>query len=99
MASLGPQSPMNVEISDRWQRTLEAYCKNHNLRPEWNIVSDRRGGRTAWSATVVILGLPPKPEAFCARFWYDGNYLTNAKEDAAEVALGCLSSLPSNQKT
>ena len=39
------------------------------------------GGRTAWSATVTIQG-----QNIAARMWYDGQYLNNAKEDAAEVA-------------
>ena len=39
------------------------------------------GGRTAWSATVTIQG-----ENLAARYWYDGQFLNNAKEDAAEVA-------------
>lgn len=39
------------------------------------------GGRTAWSATVTIQG-----QNLAARYWYDGQYLNNAKEDAAEVA-------------
>jgi len=39
------------------------------------------GGRTAWSATVTING-----KNIAARMWYDGQYLNNAKEDAAEVA-------------
>lgn len=39
------------------------------------------GGRTAWSATVTING-----QNVAARYWYDGQYLNNAKEDAAEVA-------------
>lgn len=42
------------------------------------------GGRTAWSSTVCIEGqLHHVP----ARYWYDGQYINNAKEDAAEVAL------------
>jgi hypothetical protein len=40
------------------------------------------GGRTAWSASVTIQG-----HKFAARYWYDGDYIDNAKEDAAEVAL------------
>lgn len=40
------------------------------------------GGRTAWSATVDVEG-----RNFAARYWYDGQYLNNAKEDAAEVAI------------
>ena len=42
------------------------------------------GGRTAWSATVNVASLQQR---FSARFWYDGQYVNNAKEDAAEVAL------------
>ncbi|KAI4169442.1 MAG: hypothetical protein LQ348_007270, partial [Seirophora lacunosa] len=51
--------------------------------PVFSIVSDRRGGRTAWSSTVTISG----HHVIQARFWYDGQYVTTAKEDAAEVAL------------
>lgn len=40
------------------------------------------GGRTAWSSTVEVQGI-----TIPARFWYDGQYIHNAKEDAAEVAL------------
>jgi hypothetical protein len=40
------------------------------------------GGRTAWSATVTISG-----QNVAARYWYDGQFINNAKEDAAEVAL------------
>lgn len=40
------------------------------------------GGRTAWSSTVTVEG-----QSIAARYWYDGQYLNNAKEDAAEVAL------------
>ena len=40
------------------------------------------GGRTAWSSTVTIEGT-----TVSARYWYDGQWVDNAKEDAAEVAL------------
>lgn len=40
------------------------------------------GGRTAWSCDVQVLD-----KSYRSRFWYDGAYLNNAKEDAAEVAL------------
>lgn len=40
------------------------------------------GGRTAWTSTVTIQG-----HNIPARNWYDGQFLNNAKEDAAEVAL------------
>lgn len=39
------------------------------------------GGRTAWSSRVTIDGI-----MHSARYWYDGNYINNAKEDVAEVA-------------
>ncbi|KAJ5329099.1 hypothetical protein N7452_009489 [Penicillium brevicompactum] len=51
-----------------------------NARPSWQ--DQLRGGRTAWSSTVVI-----QERTIYARYWYDGQYLNNAKEDAAEVAL------------
>ncbi|KAJ5935599.1 hypothetical protein N7466_005146 [Penicillium verhagenii] len=40
------------------------------------------GGRTAWSSTVTVSG-----KNVAARYWYDGQYINNAKEDAAEYAL------------
>ena len=40
------------------------------------------GGRTAWSSSVKLQG-----RTFAARYWYDGQYVNNAREDAAEVAL------------
>ncbi|EYE91436.1 uncharacterized protein EURHEDRAFT_381109 [Aspergillus ruber CBS 135680] len=43
------------------------------------------GGRTAWSSTVKIQG-----QTFAARYWYDGPYLNNAREDAAEVVIKML---------
>ncbi|KAJ5681637.1 uncharacterized protein N7477_001577 [Penicillium maclennaniae] len=52
------------------------------------------GGRTAWSSTVIVQG-----QSFSARYWYDGQYINNAKEDAAEVALGALSHRPSSSAT
>ncbi|KAF2188637.1 hypothetical protein K469DRAFT_565394, partial [Zopfia rhizophila CBS 207.26] len=50
--------------------------------PTWQDVSDRRGGRTAWSSLAVVQGIP-----YSARFWYDGAYMEQAREDAAEVAM------------
>lgn len=40
------------------------------------------GGRTAWSAVCELDG-----QSVNARYWYDGQYVNNAKEDAAEVML------------
>ncbi|KAK1955695.1 hypothetical protein LY78DRAFT_593535, partial [Colletotrichum sublineola] len=43
------------------------------------------GGRTAWSSRVTV-----HRRTLSAWFWYDGKYLNNAKEDAAEMALNYL---------
>jgi len=65
------------------QEKLIEYCRSKGIQaPTFNIVSDRRGGRTAWSATVTIQG-----NNVAARYWYDGQFINNAKEDAAEVAM------------
>ena len=45
-------------------------------------LTDLSTGRTAWSATVTIQG-----NNVAARYWYDGQFINNAKEDAAEVAM------------
>jgi hypothetical protein len=44
--------------------------------------SHQTGGRTAWSSIVVVNG-----SHYSARFWYDGAYMDQAREDAAEMAL------------
>ncbi|QSS66797.1 hypothetical protein I7I51_03009 [Histoplasma capsulatum] len=62
--------------------------------PVFNLMSDRRGGRTAWSSTVTIQG-----RCFAARYFYDGQNTNNAKEDAAEVALTALRSQGGNPTT
>jgi len=46
------------------------------------LIDISKGGRTAWSSTVTVQG-----QNISARYWYDGQYVNNAKEDAAEVAL------------
>lgn len=50
------------------------------------------GGRTAWSSTVTVQG-----QNIAARYWYDGDNINNAKEDAAEVALKLLNEQPRSQ--
>ncbi|KAE9977034.1 hypothetical protein EG328_002303 [Venturia inaequalis] len=66
-----------------WQEKLNEHCVANGFRaPIYQIASDRRGGRTAWSSTVEIQGT-----TIPARYWYDGQYVHNAKEDAAQVAL------------
>ncbi|KAI1431097.1 hypothetical protein GGR50DRAFT_690001 [Xylaria sp. CBS 124048] len=82
-----------------WQERLEEVCREYQIQPpDYQLVSDRRGnlwhvltsllgGRTAWSSVVTICG-----NRIEARYWYDGNNLNNAKEDAAEAALQWLTS-------
>jgi hypothetical protein len=70
-----------------WQEKLEEKCREAQIHPPvFQIMSDRRGGRTAWSSIVTVQG-----QNIQARFWYDGQHVNNAKEDAAEVALKHLS--------
>ncbi|KAL1975760.1 hypothetical protein VTN31DRAFT_4152 [Thermomyces dupontii] len=70
-----------------WQDQLKDYCRQTKQpEPVFNLVSDRRGGRTAWSSSVTI-----GANTYYARYFYDGAYTDNAKEDAAEVALMQLS--------
>ncbi|KAG5664587.1 hypothetical protein HG530_002307 [Fusarium avenaceum] len=66
-----------------WQGHLDNVCRDAQLTPPvFQIVSDRRGGRTAWSSRVTVHG-----KTLAARFWYDGKNLNNAREDAAECAV------------
>ncbi|KAK3945618.1 hypothetical protein QBC46DRAFT_336382 [Diplogelasinospora grovesii] len=85
-----------VPAPSTWQKKLDVACGEYQIAaPSYEIVSDRRGGRTAWSSRVTVHG-----SVHHARFWYDGKNLHNAKEDAAEVALGWLTgSNPSSPST
>ncbi|KAL7269724.1 hypothetical protein RUND412_007598 [Rhizina undulata] len=66
-----------------WQAKLEDHCNAIRVEPpQWQLRSDRRGGRTAWSSTVTIGNIQ-----WTGRYWYDGDYTDNAKEDVAELAL------------
>jgi hypothetical protein len=49
------------------------------------LTSTSPGGRTAWSTITTINGVH-----YPARFWYDGEYVAQAKEDSAEIALRSL---------
>ncbi|KAJ5201699.1 uncharacterized protein N7498_006362 [Penicillium cinerascens] len=86
-----PTSPQaSTATRPSWQEQLNDHCRRAKLvAPVFNIVSDRRGGRTAWSSTVCVQG-----QNIAARYWYDGQYINNAKEDAAEVALKMLNQQP-----
>ncbi|KAH8743663.1 hypothetical protein F5883DRAFT_230745 [Diaporthe sp. PMI_573] len=78
-----------------WQTKLEDACREFQTgSPSFQTVSDRRGGRTAWSSRVTVNGAIHQ-----ARFWYDGKNLNNAKEDAAEVALSSISMAASPSAT
>lgn len=70
-----------------WQDKLEEKCReNHFQGPHYQDMSDRRGGRTAWSSTVTF-GSIQHQTTVRARYWYDGANINNAREDAAENAL------------
>lgn len=60
----------------------------------FQIINVRRGGRTAWSCTVNVQG-----QHLQARFWYDGQYVNHAREDAAQVALQKFGQLPAAAAT
>lgn len=65
---------------------LPEHCKAANLyHPVWHEVSDRRGYRTAWSSLATVNGC-----SIPAYYWYDGQFIKNAREDAAEAALRIL---------
>ena len=83
--------PHAAALRENANNHISDHCRRSQLHPPvFNIVSDRRGGRTAWSSTVTIRG----NQTIHARFWYDGQYVNNAKEDAAEVALQALTGAP-----
>ncbi|XP_044719183.1 uncharacterized protein HRG_07748 [Hirsutella rhossiliensis] len=85
MATSSTYSPTgsNASASLSWQERLEEACRQAKLLPPvFQLVSDRRGGRTAWSSRVIVHGKTVE-----ARYWYDGKNLNNAREDAAECAV------------
>ncbi|KAL2050540.1 hypothetical protein ABVK25_009209 [Lepraria finkii] len=83
MASPGGANSGVAQRSSTWQDKLEEHCQNRRIPlPSYNVLSDRRGKRTAWSCTVSVGG-----QNIPARYWYDGQYVNTAKEDAAEAAL------------
>ncbi|OQO05547.1 hypothetical protein B0A48_09317 [Cryoendolithus antarcticus] len=87
--ALSPTTP----AASPYQEKLINWCRSLGGRaPSFQILSDRRGGRTAWSCQVSVGG-----QNIQARFWYDGQYVNNAREDAAECALQFFGQLPSPQ--
>ncbi|KAF5692821.1 hypothetical protein FDENT_2541 [Fusarium denticulatum] len=85
----------NATPNGPWQDQLDSVCRDAQLRPPvFQIVSDRRGGRTAWSSRVTVHG-----KTLAARFWYDGKNLNNAREDAAECAVKWLTGSESSSPT
>ncbi|OHW96972.1 hypothetical protein CSPAE12_04356 [Colletotrichum incanum] len=79
-------------LSDRkgidWQKRLEGELL-HTAQPLANIadpvfqlISERRGRRTAWSSRVIVDG-----RTFQAQFWYDGKNEKNMRDNAAEIAV------------
>ncbi|KAF2395707.1 hypothetical protein EJ06DRAFT_259461 [Trichodelitschia bisporula] len=91
---MSSNSAQTAERVGHWQENLQNFCATHQLgQPTYQTASDRRGTRTAWSATVCVGGcfVP-------ARYWYSGEYIHNAREDAAHVAYQWLISLPNYQQ-
>ncbi|KAF2013040.1 hypothetical protein BU24DRAFT_351435 [Aaosphaeria arxii CBS 175.79] len=75
-----------MAAQDTWSQRLRDHCTIRGIGdPSWQEISDRRGGRTAWSSVCQING-----SQYQARFWYDGTFADQAREDAAEVALRAL---------
>jgi len=95
-ASSGTASVSSPVAQSQYQDKLITYCREVSprtpLSPNYQIISDRRGGRTAWSCTVTV-----GSQTVHARFWYDGQYVNNAREDAAERALQLFGRLPMPQ--
>lgn len=74
---------MAEPVRESWRQRLQDHCSVRGLgEPTFQELSDRRGGRTAWSV-VCYVGQTPFP----ARFWYDAQYAEQAKDDASELAL------------
>jgi len=77
----GLQEPQYVDLSDRRGKASPLSSPfDSNLTAK-----SGAGGRTAWSTMVTVNGMN-----FQARFWYDGTYLPQAKEDCSEIALRAL---------
>lgn len=74
------QVPHQLKL-DHLSLTIHSFLPN-TRRSQPLITNSLTGGRTAWSSTVTI-----NQTNISARYWYDGQYVNNAKEDAAEVAL------------
>ncbi|MCJ1453050.1 hypothetical protein MMC28_003395 [Mycoblastus sanguinarius] len=86
MSSPGSSTSGVAQRPQVWQDRLQEHCRRAQLpAPRYEIVSDRRGKRTAWSCTITVSG-----QNIMARYWYDGQYVNQAKEDAAEKALQTL---------
>ncbi|KAI5789015.1 hypothetical protein EDC01DRAFT_123459 [Geopyxis carbonaria] len=92
-----PRAPMTAggtpprKIGE-WEKKVLKYCSINNVEvPRFELMSDRRGGRTAWSCQIKRTAhaqyhtctLDREPAIATARYWYSGT--ENAYEDAAEV--------------
>ena len=78
-----PLDSGNRNISSPCKDQLDNLCRARRLSPpQYTMLSDRRGGRTAWSCQLILLS-----KVILARFWYDGTNSLSAVEDAAQQAL------------
>lgn len=88
-SSQGSMSPQPGG-STVWQDRLARYCASVGIpKPVYQDASDIRGCRTAWTSTVRVAG-----RLINSRYWFDGCYVNNAREDASEFALQMLGVLP-----
>ncbi|TQS31410.1 hypothetical protein Golomagni_08304 [Golovinomyces magnicellulatus] len=70
-------------------------CRESQIAtPVFQLISDRRGGRTAWSSRVTI-----NTKTISARYWYDGKNVNIMKEDAAECAVNWLLEISTSSTT
>ncbi|KUI65672.1 hypothetical protein VM1G_11311 [Cytospora mali] len=71
----------NITIRDDWHQSLLETCNNES-KPQYFLVTDNRGKRTAWTVYLKVGG-----STYMADYWYDYDHLYNGFENAAENAL------------
>jgi hypothetical protein len=74
--------PRNLESRRIKTSLIDEGSTIRTIQVVWPCTDGRTGGRTAWSTIALVNGTP-----YAARFWYDGSFMDQAKEDAAEMAL------------
>ncbi|KAF2746389.1 hypothetical protein M011DRAFT_468860 [Sporormia fimetaria CBS 119925] len=81
MTEATDQAP--IYVGNKWRDLLKAHCAVRGLpEPRLQDVSDRRGGRTAWTCRAEFNGT-----VINALYHYELQRLEQAREDAAEQAV------------